>query len=624
MFEVGHIFERVIFRCIFLLGGLGLFGSAWTAPDVRADGLETFANFGVTGSSYVTTSFSGQDGSTWTCANCRGNKVINSPTPGMAKGTNAWIQSGTIAGGCDTLSLDYMQMFSASVQFGVYINGVLRHTIIGTAAQNVVMNTGELSIQQPGAFTLKIAQLTSANGQVAIDNIRWTSFAVSAPEPPVLLLSPTTTNISTEWGSPMPPIVVTATEANGDEVSLRADGLPAGAQFVATNGLAPLIGTFTWTPSQDQIGVHTVTFLASDTHGGTHATVTIEVTPIRPYYYAAYGQSGTNLLVALHDIVSSHARELNGDQENAAMADIHTAPDDTNAIYCIYREINIPKANYNANTDGWNKEHCWAESRGLGSSGPDQVDVHNLYATDTKVNGLRGSLAFDESNPSDSNYRNPATNTAPSCSMDSDSFEPPPRSKGNVARAVFYMAVRYNGSESDTNPLILTNGTTGGQPQMGVLSTLLEWNRSDPPDFWESNRNERIYTSWQYNRNPFVDHPDWADKIWGTDSSPVPTPGLEPDADDDGDGISNADEIAAGSDPESPSSRFEMQPLETDFFRCSELNPNRTYYLDAGTFGSTDILWHAVATSTPATNGLLRFEIPDPPATFYRFRTLAP
>ena len=77
-----------------------------------------------------------------------------------------------------------------------------------------------------------------------------------------------------------------------------------------------------------------------------------------------------------------------------------------------------------------------------------------------------------------------------------------------------YMAVRYEGGDGfadlEMNNLV-NNGTA---PYMGKMSVLLEWNRIDPPDAFEQRRNQRIYERWQGNRNPFVDHPEWADAIW--------------------------------------------------------------------------------------------------------------
>ncbi|MFD2292358.1 T9SS type A sorting domain-containing protein [Mariniflexile gromovii] len=54
-------------------------------------------------------------------------------------------------------------------------------------------------------------------------------------------------------------------------------------------------------------------------------------------------------------------------------------------------------------------------------------------------------------------------------------------------------------------------GVTG---QFGDLATLLDWHRNDPPDDFEMNRNNVVYT-WQFNRNPFIDYPDLVEYLWG-------------------------------------------------------------------------------------------------------------
>ncbi len=54
----------------------------------------------------------------------------------------------------------------------------------------------------------------------------------------------------------------------------------------------------------------------------------------------------------------------------------------------------------------------------------------------------------------------------------------------------------------------------GSAPAHGKLSLLKEWNRIDPPDAFEQRRNQVIFDTYQHNRNPFVDHPEWVDAIW--------------------------------------------------------------------------------------------------------------
>ena len=575
-------------------------------PPARADGFEDFAHFPETGSTYNNGSFPGRDGSTWTYLQCRGNKVIAAPTPGLNKGTNlAYVASGTLTGGCGTLSFDYMQMFTSSVRVDVIVNGTIRPPVVTGGVQNIT-NHASLDIHQAGNFTLMIRQSSKDSGQVAIDNIRWTSYGGADPEPPALLFSPDTNFVLTAYSNAIH-LTVTATEPNVDTVRLWASGLPPGSSFPGATGAAPLMASFSWTPTSAQTGTHDVIFYAADPDGTHSRAFSIEVTPIYPYYHYALGLTGPALKAKLHDIISTGTRQLNDDQENEAMKVLHTHPDNTNNVYYLYNiTSSVPKSLYNDNT-GWNKEHCWPESRGLGNDGPDQVDVHNLFAEDKGVNALRGNLYFDESDPADPGYRSPATNAAPETSMDSNSFEPPPASKGNVARGVFYMATRYDGSEEDTSALWFSDNPAHTN-SMGKLSTLLLWHAMDPPDALESNKNELIYTDYQYNRNPFIDHPEWVEAIWGTDS--------------DSDGITDTHEIIAGTSPANSNSFFEATPSATQI-TCGALSSGSVWRLYEGSFQGTDIAWRLVAQTNRLANGTLHFPVaPTSPSAFYHLRAL--
>ena len=109
------------------------------------------------------------------------------------------------------------------------------------------------------------------------------------------------------------------------------------------------------------------------------------------------------------------------------------------------------------------------------------------------------------------------------------SFEVWDHRKGDVARAVMYMAIRYEGgtdARGQSEPdLELTDDrsrivkTSASPAYMGLLSTLLAWNLADPPDDAERERIEVVY-SFQGNRNPFVDHPEWATQALFTSSKP--------------------------------------------------------------------------------------------------------
>jgi hypothetical protein len=80
------------------------------------------------------------------------------------------------------------------------------------------------------------------------------------------------------------------------------------------------------------------------------------------------------------------------------------------------------------------------------------------------------------------------------------------------------MATRYNGGGNEPSLEVVDMVNTSPNPQHGKLSQLLLWNVEDPPDDFEQNRNDVIYYQYQNNRNPFIDHPEFADAIWGNQS----------------------------------------------------------------------------------------------------------
>jgi hypothetical protein len=154
----------------------------------------------------------------------------------------------------------------------------------------------------------------------------------------------------------------------------------------------------------------------------------------------------------------------------------------------------------------------WPKSHGF----PDQddiayTDVHNLKPCDRSVNSSRGTKDFDNGGSQHAE--------ATECFNDSDSWEPGDSVKGDIARIVFYMVVRYDPGydhNNDAFDLELVDYTTPNNtdPILGKLSSLLQWHTDDPVDDYEINRNSVIY-SYQENRNPFIDHPNLVNFIWG-------------------------------------------------------------------------------------------------------------
>lgn len=233
------------------------------------------------------------------------------------------------------------------------------------------------------------------------------------------------------------------------------------------------------------------------------------------YYATLEGLSGTALKQAIQDIIANpavvHTHNYGDIIEILKTAD--QSPLNSNEVWLMYVEKPRSKLEFQdtgINTGKWNREHIYPQSRGGFTDGTESIadgktiwlptnaddilaghaDAHHLRAEDGAENSLR----------SNNDYGLTGYN-GPSGTMGSW--------KGDVARSIFYMAVRYNA-------LSVVNGdiadTTVGQ--LGDLASLLTWNTLDPSDDFEMNRNNYIYT-WQVNRNPFIDYPELANYIWG-------------------------------------------------------------------------------------------------------------
>lgn len=234
------------------------------------------------------------------------------------------------------------------------------------------------------------------------------------------------------------------------------------------------------------------------------------------YYASLNGLSGNDLKLALQNIIANPnvVRKHSYGDVTEILKKADQNPLNSNDVWLLYSEAPRAKNLYqlgSVTTGFWNREHIFPQSRGSFENGTsssyDGIDIweptdaddilaahsdaHHIRAEAGNVNSSRGNKDFG---PLD--YNGIAGNQ--------NSW------KGDVARSLFYMAVRYN-------LLSLVNGNPDDvrdNHQMGDLATLLEWNTLDPADDFEMNRNNYIQT-WQYNRNPFIDFPALADYIWG-------------------------------------------------------------------------------------------------------------
>ncbi|MGB3440513.1 MAG: endonuclease [Actinophytocola sp.] len=224
------------------------------------------------------------------------------------------------------------------------------------------------------------------------------------------------------------------------------------------------------------------------------------------YYRTAIGLTGTALKSALHSIIRTGTK-LNYDQVWNALKATDQDPANANNVILLYSGRSQSKTTNGGNANDWNREHVWAKSHGdFGTATGPGTDVHHLRPEDVSVNSARGNKDFDNGGS--------AVSEAPGSYTDADSFEPRNAVKGDVARMIFYMAVRYEGGDGFANLEMNNSVANGSAPYLGKLSVLLAWSAQDPPDAFEKRRNQVIYDQFQHNRNPFVDHPEWARAIW--------------------------------------------------------------------------------------------------------------
>lgn len=165
----------------------------------------------------------------------------------------------------------------------------------------------------------------------------------------------------------------------------------------------------------------------------------------------------------------------------------------------LWRNKNWTCGNGNPCTDEtWNREHVYPKALDESSSddsGP-TADPHMLRSSDVEMNGMRANRLFA------------AGSGTPSYITNNGDFYPGDNWKGDVARIIMYMYVRYG---EQWNPNFVGQGSNSFHTDMPDI--FLQWNAEDPVSQYERNRNN-IVENYQGNRNPFIDNPYLATIIW--------------------------------------------------------------------------------------------------------------
>ena len=250
------------------------------------------------------------------------------------------------------------------------------------------------------------------------------------------------------------------------------------------------------------------------------------VTPTIPsgYYDSLEGLSGAALKQAVQDIIANLSVRLHS---YADIWDIiRTAdqnPANSNQVWCMYIESPMAKLDQQVGSSivgKWNREHIFCQSRGgFEVSSNDSADGINFWSSTSAasvVDGVSDAHHIRAENGQENSSRNNKNfGTTTSATVYAGPSNSQGSWHGDVARSLFYMAVRFNGlNVVNGDPSEYLPSTTTSSGNIGDLATLLNWNTTDPRDDFEMNRNNYIYT-WQMNRNPFIDYPLLVNYIFG-------------------------------------------------------------------------------------------------------------
>jgi endonuclease I len=278
------------------------------------------------------------------------------------------------------------------------------------------------------------------------------------------------------------------------------------------------------------------------------------------YYAMVNTSSASQLRCSLHATIRGHTAYPYSATTTDTWDILEIADEDPNnsgRILDAYRNRSFLKVTDRAGSGTglkYNREHSWPNSLGFGSAtgnlglpNAPYTDTHMLYLTDSAYNSDRGNKPYanctlasgcaervtevNNGSGGGSGVYPGNSNWVKTPDGNSGSFEVWGKRKGDMARTILYMAIRYEGGTHPTTgqsepDLELTDNrsliviTSSSPAYMGLLSTLIAWHQADPPDAAEQARNEVIY-SFQGNRNPFIDHPEWGTSALFTSAKPA-------------------------------------------------------------------------------------------------------
>ena len=250
---------------------------------------------------------------------------------------------------------------------------------------------------------------------------------------------------------------------------------------------------------------------------------------IDSYRASDYSSASEALRLALHERIENHDRLPYTDNDSTDTWDVlevaQRVEQSPGKVLDIYRD-----STYEIKTEDreYNREHSWPKSYGfphLEAANAAYTDMHALFISDAGYNSSRNNRPYRNCGE---DCREKPTAGGDANRVGVKAWETWSGRRGDVARAIFYMDVRYEGgTHSETGnwepDLVVTDnltqiadsstGANEAKAYMGLRHVLLEWHQEDPVDEREQRHNETV-AEFQNNRNPFVDHPEWVECVF--------------------------------------------------------------------------------------------------------------
>jgi len=244
------------------------------------------------------------------------------------------------------------------------------------------------------------------------------------------------------------------------------------------------------------------------------------------YYDGTEGLTGQELKAELFSIINDHqvqsysslwtAFQTTDKKGDGTVWDMYSDVPGGNPAY-TFTFIADQCGNYGSEGDCYNREHSFPKSW-FNDQAPMNTDLFHIYPTDGYVNGQRSNYPYgDVGSASWTSTNGSRLGSCTTPGYTGTVFEPIDEYKGDFARTYFYMMTCYmNQVSSWSSPML-----DGGDLSSWARNLLLTWSEEDPVSAKETDRNNEVYAI-QDNRNPYIDHPEWTESIWGEPS------GIEP------------------------------------------------------------------------------------------------